>query len=199
VLDYPTACLPYGAGEGWPAQGDWTYENYRRLPDDGRYYQVIRGVLYVEPRRTLGHQEVLSHCMLPLSNFVDEHKLGIVLLSPFDVILPQGIATPIHPDLLFIWEEDRPHPGAENLREMPGLVVEILDPITAEFDERVKLPAYRDAGVQEVWVVDPENSMVAVFGWKDGQFTELERGREGEEVGSVVLPGFRVHVEEVFR
>jgi Uma2 family endonuclease len=199
VLDYPTACLPYAAGESWPAQGDWTYEDYRCLPDDGRYYQVIRGVLYVEPVRTFGHQEALTHLMLPLSDFVDEHELGMILLSPFDVILPEGIATPIHPDLLFIREEDRPHPGAANLHEMPGLVVEILDPLTAEFDERVKLPAYRDAGIPEVWMVDPENGTVAVYGWKEGQFTELERGGEGDEVGSAVLPGFRVQVRELFR
>jgi len=199
VLDYPAACLPYEAGEVWPAQGNWTYEDYRRLPDDGRYYQVIRGILYVEPVRTLGHQQVLSHLFLPMASFVDTHELGIILASPFDVILPEGIATPIHPDLLFIREESRPHPGAENLREVPGLVVEILDPITADFDERVKLPAYRDAGVPEVWMVDPENDTVAVFGWRAGQFNELERGCEEGEVGSLVLPGFRVQVGEIFR
>jgi len=199
VLDYPAACLPYTTGKIWPAQGRWTYEDYRRLPDDGRYYQVIRGVLYVEPVRTFGHQEALGHLAYPLSRFAAEHRLGIVLLSPFDVILPKGIATPIHPDLLLIREEDRPPPGAENLQELPGLVVEILEPITAEFDERVKLPAYRDAGVPEVWVVDPEGCTVVVYGWKEGQFTELERGGEGDEVGSVALPGFRFQVGEVFR
>lgn len=199
VLDYPTACLPYEAGHGWPAQGEWTYEDYRRLPDDGRYYQVIRGVLYAEPRRTVGHQEALSHLAYPLSKFVDEHELGIVLISPFDVILPEGIATPIHPDLLFIREENRPHPGAENLQEFPGLVVEILDAITADFDERVKLPAYRDAGVPEVWVVDPEKCTVAVYGWKEGRFTQVERGSDRDEVGSMVLPGLRVQVTEIFR
>lgn len=199
VLDYPTACLPYGAGEGWPAQGDWTYEDYRRLPDDGRYYQVVRGVLYVEPARSFGHQEVLGHLAYLLSRFVDERGLGIVLISPFDVILPEEIATPIHPDLLFIREEDRPHPGAESLQHVPGFVVEILDPITAEFDERVKLPAYRDGGVPEVWMVDPESCTVVVYGWKEGQFTELERGGEEGEVGSLVLSGFRVQVGEIFR
>jgi Uma2 family endonuclease len=153
----------------------------------------------VDPVRTFGHQETLGHLGYLVSTFVDDRQLGIVLMSPFDVILPEGIATPIHPDLLFIHKEDRPHPGAENLQKLPGLVVEILDLITAEFDERVKLPAYRDAGVPEVWVVDPESCTVVVYGWEEGQFTELDRGGEGDEVGSAVLPGFRVQVGELFR
>jgi hypothetical protein len=38
-------------GQDWPIQGEWTYEDYLRLPDDGRRYEVIRGFLYVSPRR----------------------------------------------------------------------------------------------------------------------------------------------------
>jgi hypothetical protein len=36
-------------GRQWPAQGNWTYEDYLRLPDDGRRYEVLRGILYVSP------------------------------------------------------------------------------------------------------------------------------------------------------
>ncbi|MBX3056337.1 MAG: hypothetical protein KF770_07690 [Anaerolineae bacterium] len=31
----------------WPEQGQWTYEDYVRLPDDGRRYEIIEGVLYM--------------------------------------------------------------------------------------------------------------------------------------------------------
>lgn len=30
---------------GWPAQGQWRYADYRHLPDDGRRYEIIEGVL----------------------------------------------------------------------------------------------------------------------------------------------------------
>jgi hypothetical protein len=36
-------------GQTWPAQGDWTYEDCLRLPEDGQRYEVLRGVLYVTP------------------------------------------------------------------------------------------------------------------------------------------------------
>src|SRR5690349_11704955 len=43
-------------GPGWPAQGEWTYEDYLRLPEDGNRYEVIRGVLYVSPAPLPEHQ-----------------------------------------------------------------------------------------------------------------------------------------------
>lgn len=42
--------------EGWPAQGAWTYEDFLRLPDDGRRYEVIEGVLYAANAAAFNHQ-----------------------------------------------------------------------------------------------------------------------------------------------
>ena len=72
-------------------------------------------------------------------------------------------------------------------------------PSTRTYDRKTKLAAYRDAGVPELWLVDPQTLSVVIYGWKDGQFIELERGGEGDEVGSTVLPGFRVQVGQLFR
>ena len=40
-----------------PAQGQWTVEDVRSLPEDGNRYEVIDGVLYVTPAPRLVHQE----------------------------------------------------------------------------------------------------------------------------------------------
>lgn len=186
-------------GQGWPAQGEWTYEDYLRLPDDGRRYEVIRGVLYVAPAPLIIHQTVQSRLFAALIAHVDPSHLGIVYAAPVDVILPERIAEPVQPDLLFIREENRPEGGDPNFQDVPDLVVEILSPSTRSYDRKTKLAAYRDAGVPEFWLVDPQTRTVAVYGWKEGQFTELQRGGDGDEIGSVVLPGFRVQVGQLFR
>lgn len=185
--------------QGWPAQGEWTYEDYLRLPDDGQRYEVIRGVLYVAPAPNYDHQLAHSQLFRALSNHIAENNLGVLLSAPFDVLLPEGIASPVEPDLLFIREENRPRRGDKNFQGVPDLVVEILSPTTRSYDRKTKLAAYRDAGVPEFWLVDPQTLSVVVHGWKDGQFTELERGGEGDEVGSIVLAGFRIKVGELFR
>ncbi|HET9225920.1 MAG TPA: Uma2 family endonuclease, partial [Thermoanaerobaculia bacterium] len=95
--------------------------------------------------------------------------------------------------------EKRPRRGDKNFQGVPDLVVEILSPTTRTYDRKTKLAAYRDAGVPEFWLVDPQTFSVVIYGWKERQFTEVERGGEEDEVGSVVLPGFRVKVGELFR
>ena len=186
-------------GQDWPAQGEWTYEDYLRLPDDGRRYEVIRGVLYVSPPPLIIHQTAQSRLFGALYNHVAANHLGIVYAAPVDVLLPERIAEPVEPDLLFIREENRPQGGDRNFQGVPDLVVEILSPSTRSYDRKTKLAAYRDAGVPEFWLVDPQTRTVVVYGWKEGQFTELEHGGEGDEVGSTVLPGFRVQVGQLFR
>src|SRR4030095_11048957 len=118
----PAYAFPWNEdGQGWPAQGEWTYEDYLRLPDDGQRYEVIRGVLYVAPSPNYDHQLAHSQLFRALSNYVVENGLGVVLSAPFDVILPEGIATPVEPDLLFIKEENRPRRGDKNFPGVPDL------------------------------------------------------------------------------
>lgn len=195
----PTPLATLEEGQDWPAQGEWTYEDYLRLPDDGRRYEVIRGVLYLAASPNYDHQLAHSRLFRALSNHIAENRLGVLLSAPFDVLLPEGIATPVEPDLLYIREENRPRRGDKNFQGVPDLLVEVLSPYTRTYDRKTKLAAYRDAGVPELWLVDPQTLSVAIYGWKDGQFTEIERGGEGDEVGSAVLPGFRVQVGELFR
>ncbi len=52
--------LPEQEGSPWPAPGKWTYADYRRLPDDGRRYEVIRGYLYVSAASSTIHQRAPS-------------------------------------------------------------------------------------------------------------------------------------------
>ena len=65
-------------GQSWPVQGDWTYEDYLRLPDDGNRYEVIRGNLYVTAAPYLLHQYVCSRLALLLGTFIQERTLGIL-------------------------------------------------------------------------------------------------------------------------
>ena len=66
-------------GPSWPAQGEWTYEDYLRLPEDGNRYEVIRGVLYVSPAPLPEHQYAASELIRLLRGFVSRAGLGIVL------------------------------------------------------------------------------------------------------------------------
>jgi Uma2 family endonuclease len=185
-------------GYDWPAQGEWTYKDYLRLPDDGNRYEVIRGVLYVTASPTWKHQSAGSRFERRLAAFVERRKLGEVGRAPFDVKLPFGIASPVQPDLVFFRKGNTPGLDDNSFEGVPDLVVEILSPRTRRRDLTVKLDAYRDAGVPEYWLVDPAERTVVVYVLEKGRYTELVRGGERDVVWSSFVPGFRIKVRSLF-
>lgn len=63
----------------------------------------------------------------------------------------------MHPDLQF-HRQGREHVGSEQGLEQgaPDLVVEVVSPSSRSHDRVRKLGWYRDIGVPEYWLVDPE-------------------------------------------
>ena len=182
----------------WPAQGHWTYEDYLRLPDDGRRYEVIRGVLYVSPSPKYNHQYVISMLFRTVGSFVFDHDLGIVLTAPFDVLMGE-IATPVQPDLIFLRAGREPRAEDPNFQGSPDLVVEVLSPSNRRYDRKIKLEAYQEAGVQEYWLVDPMARTVTINVLeRNGRYVEFGRGGEGDMISSRVLEGFSLRVADLF-
>ena len=186
-------------GQDWPAPGEWTYEDYVRLPEDGNRYEVIRGFLYVTPSPVTEHQFSSFEFSFHLSAFVRKGELGLVLAAPFDVRLPAGIANPVQPDVVFFRKGNEPRRGTGFFEGIPDLVAEVLSPGTRRRDRTLKLEAYQDAGVPEYWLLDPGSQTVWVYVLgKNGNYAELARGGVGDSVGSSVLPGFQVNVGALF-
>ena len=193
-------CLPHlpARKRAWPAQGEWTYEDYEKLPDDGQRYEVIEGALYVAAAPNFDHQYTVGEIFAALRTHVGEHKLGLVLVAPFEVRLP-GIALVVQPDVIFIPSEHTPHPGALRFTGAPGLVVEVLSYSTARTDKVVKFSAYERAGVREYWLVDPRVHSVEVYSLSDEGTLELAgQYTPGETITSGVLSDLALSVDDLF-
>ncbi|HIC88572.1 MAG TPA: Uma2 family endonuclease [Anaerolineae bacterium] len=181
-----------------PAQGEWTYEDYLRLPDDGWRYEVIRGVLRVVPAPREIHQRVSGGLFVALWSFVRDHQLGRVYEAPFEVIL-SDIATPVQPDILFISAERIEETiTPQRVEGAPDLIVEILSPGNWLDDRREKFRVYEESGVREYWIVDPDGRVIEVFVLREGGYTLLGKWGSGEVARSEVLVGFEVAVDELF-
>jgi len=193
----------YPLTQSWPAQGRWTYADYLRLPDDGQRYEVIRGTLYVSPAPTFEHQFTVVRISRYLDVYASENEAGvagIVLVAHFDVGLPQRIADPVQPDVLFFRKGNGPRSGDKNFLGVPDVVVEVLSPKTRRVDESIKLTAYRDAGVPEVWLADPQRRTLLVYRFDRSTRTYVEEARYGlgETVTSANFPGLRFAVDAIF-
>jgi len=180
----------------WPAPGNWTYQDYLDLPDDGYRYEIIGGELYMSPAPSPQHQRILAELLFALQLFVKTHKLGAVLPAPCDVLLEAG-GTPVEPDILFIAQERSHIITLKNIQGPPDLIIEILSSSNPEHDRERKFKLYQDSGVAEYWLVDPEARAIEVFVLDQGQYQLLGRFESGQRAISKGLAGFEVGVNEV--
>jgi Uma2 family endonuclease len=180
----------------WPGPGEWTYQDYLDLPDDGYRYEIIWGELYMTPAPSTRHQRISRNLEFALWDYVKKHDLGEVLDAPCDVVMEPG-ATPVQPDLLFVAKERLKIITAKNVNGAPDLLVEILSSGSREYDQVTKFDLYAQAGVAEYWIIDPQAGVIEVFVLAEGVYARLGRFSQGETAKSKVLAGFTVAVAEV--
>ncbi|MFQ5578579.1 MAG: Uma2 family endonuclease [Anaerolineae bacterium] len=190
--------LPPPKATPWPEQGHWTYDDYLRLPDDGRRYEIIEGVLYMVNAPGFEHQFAVAEIFGELRNFVKKNRLGVVLTAPFEVHLSEN-TRPVQPDVLFIRAENHPAPGAPFFEGAPDLVVEVLSPATARTDRFIKFNAYEEAGIPEYWIVNPKTRSVEVFTLTEGgEYALKGEHTAGEAVESDALAGLAIPAASLF-
>ncbi len=160
--------------ETTPRKKLYTLDDYYALPEDRRV-ELIDGVFYDMAAPSAFHQLILAHLSYQFRECVQEHdKACEVLMAPFDVRLDKDNYTMIQPDLLVICHElDYLH--LKHLEGAPDLVVEILSPSTRSKDLFLKLYKYKNAGVREYWIVDPENQTVTVHLLEDDEHYEPKK------------------------
>jgi Uma2 family endonuclease len=180
-----------------PPQGEWTYEDWCKLPEDGYRYEVIAGVLYVSPPPSIPHQRISIALVGHFLDFLKMQPLGEILTAPVGVRLPRQ-PVPLQPDIVFIHTERLGMVGEAYVEGAPDLLVEILSPSNWLYDRREKMQAYQEAGVAEYWIVDPHALTIDVYVLEQGAYGLLGQYRIGEVAHSQVLPGFGVPVETVF-
>jgi Uma2 family endonuclease len=196
------ATMPYVAvtqppPQEWPPQGQWTYDDYARLPNDGWKYEVMRGELYMSPASRPRHQRSLLRLSAEMERFVSQRQLGEVYISPIDVILPRNLGTPVQPDILFIRRDNLGIIGETTIDGVPDLVVEILSPSNWIDDRRTKFSVYAEASIGEYWIIDTRAITVEIYQLVDGRYEIVDSYGSGDTVASLVLDGFSIAVDEI--
>ena len=183
-----------------PEQGEWTYEDWLRLPDDdATRYEVIDGELHVTPPPSVEHQFRAHRLAMKMTLHADAQGLGIVLPAPIGVMLP-GQSVPIQPDIVFVSASRRQIIGQTYIEGAPDLVVEVLSPSNWPYDRGEKFRLYQSTGIPEYWIVDYRKRQIEVFTLEEGEYA-LGQGvlREGDIARSRELTGFEVAVSEIFQ
>lgn len=179
-----------------PVQGAWTYDAYTVIPDDGKRYEIVDGVLYGSPSPRKIHQRAVFRCARVLASYVEEAGLGEVFVAPYDVRM--GQSTVVQPDVLVVLAGNASRAGDEYVDGPPDLVVEVVSPGTAIYDRERKRHAYERAGVPEYWIADPYSRSIEVQVLDGVEYRSLGVYAESAVIPSRVLPGLRVETGKLW-
>ncbi|MFQ6040185.1 MAG: Uma2 family endonuclease [Candidatus Poribacteria bacterium] len=186
-LTHEVACL-------FPLQGEWTEEDYFRLPDTNHFVELSEGRLVIPEMPTDSHQYAVGELFVEMRAFVRNNALGEVRISPLPVKLWQGKIR--EPDIVFMSaaHADR---ISEDFWGVPDLVVEVLSKSTMKTDRGEKFLEYAQVGILEYWLVDLEESTIEVYVLKQGAYKLFGKWSIGRSAYSKVLAGFEVAVETI--
>lgn len=171
-----------------------TIEDFLKLPE-GTLAELIEGEILLSAAPRVPHQSVIVNLCGEIRAFAHPKKLGRVLVSPMDVHLPTGDI--VEPDLIFVRQENLAI-IQDWIRGVPDLLVEVLSPSHPERDLIVKRHLYARNGVGEYWIIYPDDRSVQIFKQAGDQFEPAGYRREGQTLGTSLLPGFDLPVTKLF-
>lgn len=179
-----------------PGQGHWTYEAYAAIPDDGRCYEIVDGVLFMTPSPSGWHQKAAGRIFHYLLTHIEDAGLGQVFIVPLDVELtPKDV---VQPDVFVLLNASGEKFIGSRIVGAPDLVVEVASPGTEDYDRYEKRDAYAHAGVPEYWVVDTMARTVGVLVLEGGKYRSLGVFEGQATLPSKVVPEFPIRVEQFF-
>src|SRR5262245_14733742 len=168
-----------------------TEEEFYRDANEDSNWEYLDGRLVMHSPAPKWHEDRFRFLLTLLSGYLDERGGAVVLGSRYPMRLDEHWSP--EPDLLVVRNEHSQRLGTNRLEGPADLVIEIASDSDPGLDAREKLPRYRQAGIDEIWLVNPfDRSVLVEIREPIGYASErLSRGR----LSSRVVPGFWIEVE----
>ena len=173
----------------------YTYTDYAAWDTDIRY-ELIDGIPYAMASPSLKHQIVSDNLTMFFKNFL-RGKVCMAISAPFDVRLNADTYDDIvvQPDLMVVCDRDKLANG-KSCVGAPDLIIEILPPSNNLREMLKKMEMYRNAGVREYWVVDPDSETAQVYLLRNGEYV-VRNYVETDVIPVSVVDGFEINLAEV--
>ncbi len=159
-----------------------TVADLESMPNDGRRYELIDGMLFVSPAPTHLHQRMAFRLGVALDAACPADLE--VLMAPFDVqSAPDSV---VQPDVLVARRKDITD---KNLPVAPLLAVEVLSASSWLYDRHLKKALYARIGVASYWLLDPAApGAIEIHELEAGGTYRLVGAASGDDVVTVGSP-----------
>ncbi len=170
-------------------------EEFDNFPfEEDKRYELDEGELIEMTRPAFKHNQVMLNLVYALESYLRQHRIGHMLLS--ENLYALAPLTRRAPDAAVILGDRRSElEDAKVIPIIPEIVAEVLSPSETQRMIHRKLKQYFEAGVKEVWVIDPASREAEI--WTGPQLPVREFvGRAA--ITSPLLPGFSLPLAELF-
>lgn len=171
---------------------------FRDWLDEDKKAEFINGEIILHSPVKKSHWEASGHLSVLLNAYVCIHKLGIIAVEKALVSLTRN---DYEPDLSFFNNETSAAFHADQMVfPAPDFIVEILSKSTAKYDKGVKHKDYAAHGIQEYWIVDPDQQTVEQFLLIGDarSYMPARLYRNTDNIQSRVITGFEIPVAAIF-
>ncbi|MEM1327202.1 MAG: Uma2 family endonuclease [Bacteroidota bacterium] len=168
---------------------------YNQITEQEKAEFINGEVIVHSPVRKI-HSQIGLNLIRILDTYIVEHELGFL---GFEKILIRCTRNDYEPDLCFFeqsiaaeLEDDR------TIFPIPNFIVEVLSKGTAARDRGIKFDDYEAHGVQEYWIIDPDEKMVEQYLLSEEGKFELRLKSNSGKVQLVTIEGLVVPIEAIF-
>ncbi|MCM1414978.1 MAG: Uma2 family endonuclease [bacterium] len=149
----------------------YTVADIEALPE-GEYAELIDGEMFRMEAPTTTHQRIFAKLFLDIGFYIRKNKGNCEVFSaPYGIYIKDDDRHFVMPDISVICDKNKVE--EKGCFGAPDFVIEIVSPSSKHMDYERKLKLYREAGVREYWIVDPQRQIVTVY--------DLEHGAEAVE------------------
>jgi len=174
-----------------------SYEQFEKMNRHSqKRYEFIDGEIYLLSSPRFDHQEMI---MTLLKHFMSIFDKGGCkpYVSPFDVTLyhkdnREDVRAVVQPDILIACDTEKNIDEKGFYKGTPSLVIEVLSPSTRSRDHIKKLEVYKESGIEEYWIVDPDTYEVLVFEFSNFEIGRVASFHKGEMIRSFLFENIEI-------
>lgn len=137
-----------------------TDEMFDEMTDEDTKAELLDREMIVHSPASMRHDMLGNFLRALFGAYTEEKDLGAIYGPDCLARLRRGRR--FAPELFFVVAPRVPRPTPQEFNGVPDLIVEVLSPSNRGYDLGEKRSAYREAGVPEIWFVDPRDEEVLI-------------------------------------
>ena len=171
-------------------------EEFYNLVHENVKAEFINGEIFFHSPVKNRHWLVSSNIMGLIQPYVKANKLGMIGSEKVMIRLTRN---DYEPDIVFFKKEKSDQFSPEQmLFPAPDFAIEILSPSTEKNDREIKFWDYASHGVEEYWIVDPEQKTIEQYLLINGAYKLNVKLHAEGIIHCEVVKGFQIDAGAIF-